>query len=358
MDYSLTGGNPTSLLSTPQFWGSFDANPVGNSSPMPKTFLGMNQSQMANFGLGLSAYGAASSAVGAYYSAESQQTALNSSAAVDLINARSVYNAATTSSSIDVINAKAANSYQLMQAQMMPIEAKSQAINANGEAAIGMIRAQGSAAQLEAGAEIDDNQGKLAGIQAEYALIQGNTKESEVYQQAEQQKAHQTARMAAGNVDLGAGTSAVVRAGYDLQAQNAVMQINTQALMAALADRTQQVNAQISAAGKRAAAAATLSAASMQVGLTKANSDFNIAMANSKAQFITSMANIGLANAESAAQVKDLMAQANLITGTAAANAKQTMANAISPGMAGFASLLSGAGSVAGAYFNWTKIGG
>lgn len=320
--------------------------------------MGFSSAQVAQAGVISSVAGVANSAVGSYYGAKTQKNTMLMQSQAAMADANSSALAMTGEAALESLNAQASYNASLVGAEFSRLDAQQRADGLRNNARISGIRASISASSAEAGAQIDERNAQLNELQAQSVMLRGQQKEQDTRMQYAQAKSKATASMAARGLDLGEGAALQVRAGYDLMSENTAIQIQQSVLMDAFGQRVAAMNNLTSAGNKRANAAATMSMASLEAGLANADADFTVSSANAAADAAQALAKAGLINADARSQYKTTMAGIMKDNASVAALIRQTTAGGISPSGAAFGSLISGAGQVAQAWYNYSKTKG
>ncbi len=318
--------------------------------------MGFNSAQMAQAGLITSVAGAAQSAVGSYYGAKTQKNTMLMQAQAAQYDANSAALAMTGEAALQSINAQAVYNSSITGAEFSKLAAQQAADQMRNQAKINTMRAGNAAAVSEMGAQIDDRNAALNELQAQAVLLRGEYKEQDTRMQYAQAKSKATAALGKGNIDMGQGAGLSVRAGYDLMSENTAIQIQQSVLMDAFGQRVAAMNNQTSAAAKRMSAANSVQMASIESGMANADADFTLSTAQASYQAAKALAGAGLLNDEAAAQYKTTMAGVMRDNASVAAMIKRNTAGGVSPSSAAFGSLLSGAGQVAQAWYNYKKV--
>lgn len=315
-------------------------------------------SDLGAFGQWAAGFGVLTSAVGSYYSVAGQKVALSAQAQLDYINVRSSALAMTGNADLSMISAKSQASSSVFGAQMAQIGAEQSAMEMKAGAAISAARAGGQIASLEAGAEVDDLSAQLAELQAQSSLLHGEWKEQDTRLQAAQAKSKATASMGARGLAMDEGTPMAVRAGYQVMAERAAIQIQQETLMQAFSYRTNERQAQISAAGKRAQAGAIASASSIESALADAKAGFVKTNAAAMLDYTKAMARVGLLTAQAQADYSKGMAGIMVDNAAAARDVRLTQTDALSPTLSAVNTALTGFGQVASGWYRLLKPDG
>lgn len=317
--------------------------------------MGFTSAQMAQVGMGAAITGSVNSAIGSYYGAKTQKNTLLMQSQAAQADANSSALALTGEAQLESLNAQAVYNASLVGAEFSRLEAEQRASSLRTQAEINSIQASMSAASAEVGAQLDERSAQLNELQAQSIMLRGQQKEQDARMQFAQAKSKATASMAARGLDLGEGAALQVRAGYDLMSENTAIQIQQSVLMYAFGQRVAAMNNQASALSRRQQAASTLNMATLNAGLADAEAQFTQSSADASATAAQALAKAGLLNADARSQYKTTMAGIMKDNASVAAMIRQTTAGGISPAGAAVGSLISGAGQVAQAWYQYSN---
>jgi hypothetical protein len=337
--------------------------------------------------------------------ARSTAMAMNGQADLDLMNAKAGFESmqfgasmnmlgternifdAKSGAALNTLNATTASAATILQAGT---QASLTLTNAYGRAAVNEIQAGMQSQALDVGAQISQMNAGLLELQAQSTMLHGEWREQDSRLQYAQAKSRATVQMARGNLDLSEGTPLQMRVGIDVMSERAAIMIQQDTLMQAFGQRQQASNLQLDAALKHAQAQGVLAVsaaqnkaeitlaeaaasgavtlaqlqanamtqqAALKSALTDMGAEFDLKIAQSQSDWTAAMAHAGMLQAEAAAQYKHTMADVLVKNSSAAAAVKTALADGISPGMAAFSSILSGAGQVARNWYPTDKAG-
>lgn len=327
--------------------------------------MDFSASQIATAGFIGQGFGALSGAFGSYYGAEvaqintqTQAQAIRHQAAMDVYNARSSALTLTGQADLDWVSAQAQRNATLTGAEFSVLSAQAQADQSMARAQIAQVEAGGRAAALEYSAQADELQARLSELQAQSSLLQGERREQGTRLQYAQAKSKATASMGARGIDLGQGSALAVRNSIDLMSERDAIAIQQDTLMAAFGHRTQAMQAQLSAQGKRAQAGATVAAAASQVGLAKTEANYSTSMARINADATVALSAAGLVSTQATGDYQRAVAGIMVNNASAASLVRGSMAptyTGASGSSAAFGSLLGSSSSMFNSWYAWKK---
>jgi len=273
------------------------------------------------------------------------------------IGAQSNLEAATTRSGIEGINAQLKYDYAVNQAEMSRVGMQMQTEDIKGQAAVNQIRASGMVAALTAGAAIDQLHARFEGLQAQSSLLQGQQREQASDEAFAMQKSTETAKLAAGNIDMSVGTSAAVRTSIDVVSAQQAIIIQQRAAMDAFGHNVNAMADNMSAAGKLGEAAMTQEGATVTTALADSKSTAMLKISDANVDLAKALASAGLSNDKAIIGYSLGMAGIDYNNKVAQAGTSLAVASAINPHSVDAAPLLNELTSITNAGFSLYKSG-